>query len=187
MLITVNCVGCAKELTRQRERNDATCEQCGLRKIRENYYKNREKRIAQVRKYREENKAKIAEERKIAYQLNKAVTLKRVKEYYVKNRLSILKKSVDYRKLNAEAILVKNRNRKNLLRSLGKTSDITNGYLREILDKTKKCPLCKKQLTNRTEKHIDHIVPIGVGGLHMKANIRVICRTCNLTRPKNGN
>ena len=30
------------------------------------------------------------------------------------------------------------------------------------------------------------IKPVGIGGEHKKSNIRVICRRCNLTRPKDG-
>jgi hypothetical protein len=35
-------------------------------------------------------------------------------------------------------------------------------------------------------KHIDHIIPITIGGTHTHGNVRVICATCNLTRPNDG-
>lgn len=33
---------------------------------------------------------------------------------------------------------------------------------------------------------IDHIIPLNIGGTDIRENVRVICRTCNLTRPKDG-
>jgi 5-methylcytosine-specific restriction endonuclease McrA len=42
----------------------------------------------------------------------------------------------------------------------------------------------KPQLPN--SKELDHIVPLGVGGTHTVGNVRIICRDCNLRRPKDG-
>jgi hypothetical protein len=35
-------------------------------------------------------------------------------------------------------------------------------------------------------KELDHILPRGVGGTHTHGNVRIICRSCNLKRPKDG-
>jgi len=35
-------------------------------------------------------------------------------------------------------------------------------------------------------KHVDHIKPLCIGGLHTRDNVRVICQDCNLRRPRNG-
>jgi 5-methylcytosine-specific restriction endonuclease McrA len=35
-------------------------------------------------------------------------------------------------------------------------------------------------------KHLDHIIPVVMGGTHTMGNVRIICRTCNLSRPKDG-
>lgn len=52
------------------------------------------------------------------------------------------------------------------------------------------CPLCKVRLTAKpglpNSKHLDHIIPIAAGGTHTHGNVRIICRTCNLGRPKDG-
>lgn len=51
------------------------------------------------------------------------------------------------------------------------------------------CPLCEKRMTDDRgplQKQLDHIVPIGIGGTHTVGNVRVICRSCNLSRPKDG-
>lgn len=35
-------------------------------------------------------------------------------------------------------------------------------------------------------KQLDHILPLNIGGTHTVGNVRIICRTCNLARPKDG-
>ncbi len=105
------------------------------------------------------------------------------KEKYKEVRLEKIKYAKIYRIANGDKIKARNRNRKNLMRSLSKNTDITNNYLIQLLNKSKNCPLCSKLML---EKHIDHIIPIGVGGKHRKNNIRIVCKSCNLSRPKDG-
>lgn len=54
----------------------------------------------------------------------------------------------------------------------------------------KRCAICdcglSTDLGKPNSKHLDHIVPINVGGLHVRENVRVVCRTCNLRRPLDG-
>lgn len=56
--------------------------------------------------------------------------------------------------------------------------------------RARKCPLCGIGLTGKrnlpNSKHLDHIVPIAVGGTHTHGNVRIICASCNLRRPKSG-
>lgn len=56
--------------------------------------------------------------------------------------------------------------------------------------KAKRCPLCEVRLVNEpylpASKELDHIVPLNVGGTHTLGNVRIICRTCNIGRPKDG-
>ncbi len=154
----------------------------------ESYYtRNREKVILRVKEYRKNNKEIIKLKKRLAYLSRRQLVIEKVKGYYVKNREKVLAQKTEYRRKNKAKILVKNRNRKSLLRSASKGSDVTNIYLEKILNETKSCPKCGKEMPTRTEKHIDHIKPVSVGGLHVKSNIRVICKKCNLSRPKNGN
>ncbi|WP_176737962.1 HNH endonuclease [Micromonospora inyonensis] len=56
--------------------------------------------------------------------------------------------------------------------------------------KARRCPLCAVRMTDQpylpASKELDHIVPLGVGGTHTIGNVRIICRACNLKRPKDG-
>ena len=157
-----------------------------LKKIKENYYINRKEKILKVREYRQKNKDLIKVKKRIAYLKNREVILKNVKDYYSKNKDKILLASAVYRKNNLEKIRIKNKNRESLVRTLSRQTDINNDYLRDLIKDTKNCPLCGIEIIGKGEKHIDHIKPIGVGGEHKKENIRIICRKCNLSRPKDG-
>lgn len=67
-------------------------------------------------------------------------------------------------------------------------TDITWEWLAELRFDTKICPLCSCiMVRNGREAHgktLDHIVPINIGGLHTKDNVRFICKRCNLGRSK---
>ncbi|MEV6737890.1 HNH endonuclease signature motif containing protein [Streptomyces sp. NPDC051104] len=69
-------------------------------------------------------------------------------------------------------------------------TDITAEYERSLRKRTGRCLLCSVVLSDEqglpTSKHLDHIIPIAIGGTHTIGNVRIICRTCNLSRPKDG-
>lgn len=82
------------------------------------------------------------------------------------------------------------RHKRKLRRSVTRWTDITPAQEATMYRRTRKCKLCSCWMTNRhgrpNSKHLDHIVPLGVGGTHTHGNVRIICRTCNLRRPKDG-
>lgn len=69
-------------------------------------------------------------------------------------------------------------------------SDITAEQELAMRRKARKCPMCGTSLTSKpglpNSKHLDHIIPICVGGTHTHGNVRIVCASCNLTRPKDG-
>lgn len=77
-----------------------------------------------------------------------------------------------------------------LRRAVLRVTDITAEYERSLRRNARICPLCHTELTDDprrpNSKQLDHIIPIVMGGTHTMANVRIICRTCNLTRPKDG-
>lgn len=52
------------------------------------------------------------------------------------------------------------------------------------------CPLCGVEMSGRhpepTQRVLDHIIPLAAGGMHVRENVRVICRACNGARPHDG-
>lgn len=69
-------------------------------------------------------------------------------------------------------------------------SDITAAEELALRRKARKCPECGVYMTGKpgkpNSKHLDHIVPLNAGGTHTHGNVRIVCRTCNLGRPKDG-
>lgn len=80
------------------------------------------------------------------------------------------------------------RNRDHVRRSA--VSDITAAQELSMRSVARKCPLCGVRLTDTpnlpNSKHLDHILPIGVGGTHTHGNVRIICLACNVRRPRDG-
>lgn len=81
------------------------------------------------------------------------------------------------------------RHRDHVRRTRRQAGDLTVADVSRLLAAQRKCPLCSCWMTVRRgprQRQLDHIVPIAAGGTHTRANVRVICRTCNLARPWDG-
>lgn len=68
-------------------------------------------------------------------------------------------------------------------------SDLTRADVAHLVASASVCPCCGVRMVGEpgpAQKQLDHIIPLNVGGTHTLANVRVICRTCNLRRPKDG-
>lgn len=66
-----------------------------------------------------------------------------------------------------------------------KWADRRAGQLLLIAADENPCPLCGLPIFAPLA-HIDHIIPFGIGGVDDLSNLRVICRDCNLGRPRDG-
>lgn len=71
-----------------------------------------------------------------------------------------------------------------------KRSDFSAEAERQLRAKAKRCPLCAVRLLGQpylpASKELDHMVPLNIGGTHTIGNVRIICRSCNVRRPKDG-
>lgn len=87
-----NCKGCGKELEWYRGRPKEWCAKClyvdTLRRGKEYYNKNKQKRLDYRRKYSKENKEEIARKQRIRYTLPEEREKRRVimKRYYIKRK-----------------------------------------------------------------------------------------------------
>lgn len=153
-------------------------------------YKKSDKYKEYVKKYNKEYRAKNA--LKIKQQNNK---------YWKFNRKVLIEKT-KLRRLTSERIelekkyrqsdigkAVKN-NYKHRRRAKEKITDITNIWLGDLKKNSDFCLLCNCKMNvikyHPQSKHLDHIIPLNIGGTHTMDNVRYICRKCNLSRPKDG-
>ena len=67
-----------------------------------------------------------------------------------------------------------------------KSGNISTKYLLELKSNTTHCEICGRKFKADDIKHLDHIIPLNIGGLHIKSNVRYVHAKCNLQRPKNG-
>ncbi|WP_083747307.1 HNH endonuclease [Teichococcus deserti] len=55
---------------------------------------------------------------------------------------------------------------------------LTKDVIRQIFGAAKDCPYCLARL-HWSDKTLDHIIPLKLGGIHGVSNVLVCCRTCN--------
>lgn len=67
---------------------------------------------------------------------------------------------------------------------------VTASFEQALRVRARRCPMCAVLMTSYpflpNSKELDHIVPLNTGGTHTVGNVRIICRSCNLARPKDG-
>ena len=64
-------------------------------------------------------------------------------------------------------------------RKLGQLGSVSPGIKSKLRESQgDKCLYCKKSL-GRGKVHLDHVMPLALGGLHDDANLQVICSRCN--------
>jgi 5-methylcytosine-specific restriction endonuclease McrA len=97
-----------------------------------------------------------------------------VKRYYYKNPQKEADRRRKYRKLNPWLQKATNANRRARLRGAGRyTAQDVQSLL--VLQK-RQCVVCRIRLT---KFHVDHIIPLALGGRNERDNLQLLCPTCN--------
>lgn len=152
-----------------KDRRQSHCKICNNEASSNYYMINKDKIDTRVNQYNKDN----AEKRKV-YRLNNRGKIREYERQYFHTERG---KQVKY-------------NCKNKRRAMQDLSDVDISWLLRIKNSANICPLCSVEMNeiryDKRSKHIDHIIPINIGGLHMKDNVRFICQQCNLTRPRDG-
>lgn len=160
-----------------------------------NYEKNKDKILLQRKEYYERNKELRTAKMKEYYRENKEALALKKREYYEKNKERLRLKKREYREKNKEIIAAKksvynktikgkaiSANKYHRRKAQMKETDITTDWLVELRDKTLTCPYCNEVYSNDMILHLDHIVPLSKGGIHIKDNVIYCCCKCNLRK-----
>ena len=150
------------------------CKECERKQVKENYKKRQDE--GRVKEYYDENREAI---------------LERGKQYYREHREHLLALNKKYRTEHPEVHARSTEKRKKLLAAqkgrpftreqiIRRDSQLIDGKLVPI------CQVCMLPVTEYKELQIDHIVPVGEGGLDCYTNVRVCHRECNIQRPLDG-
>lgn len=193
-----SCKECMKEY--QQLNRDKTKEyekeyrQLNKDKIKEQRKEHRQLNNSKIKEYMEEyyrtNKVELKERAKKYGQLNKD----RVKEYQQSNKIEIKKRMKEYSQTEAGRL---SSYRRSMKRRSYKHKVVFKPHERkQILDRDNwTCQCCGIKVHDESTDdwntpkkcHIDHIIPISKGGDSTPKNLRVLCRTCNLTKSNKEN
>lgn len=163
------------------------------------FYKNTSKKsglmdecIPCYKKYKSEhyqrNKEYIKNRSLEYYYNNREQVLQTVTNYYYNNKIEVTKKIKAYRKTEKWKIVNTAGQSKRLKRINGTDNgSITTNSLVLLLHKQDgECAMCQKllDLTEKFSVHLDHIIPLCIGGEHKIENVQWTCAKCNLGKKK---
>jgi 5-methylcytosine-specific restriction endonuclease McrA len=154
---------------------------------------NKDKITEYKKKYNQENVEKIKEYQqeyhKTYQETNKEKGLQRSKEHYQKNKEKYAERSKKYCQTErGKSVSYRSRLKR---RSYKHKVIFTPIERKQILDRDNwECKNCGIKVHDRRtgewntpdKAHIDHVVPISKGGNSEPKNLRVLCRTCNLSK-----
>ena len=186
----------------------ATCKECQYKKQKAYREANKEKIETYQKEYGEKNKEKLSKYIKEYYTNNDDEIKERSRKYHTKNKESIKQrrkvyydknssifsdKNKEYRTIFSEKIkkhlktpssrlsqrIARNKRKSQIVSSNDNT--ITKHSLNELLIKqNNKCYYCK--CTLKSDKHLDHYIPLSKGGVNSINNVVWSCPSCNLSK-----
>lgn len=182
------CVKCNKEFERK------SCEHCAREKTRAWKLANPERAKESAAAWRNANKDKVAEynarykaehgeelaSKMRDYKLvNPGAIKKACALYYASHKEKINSYSKQYRASNPHLTRVYNQNRRSRLAEDG--GRLSSGLAEKLFKLQKgKCACCGESLGD--DYHLDHIMPIALGGSNTNDNIQLLRASCNLQK-----
>jgi len=100
-------------------------------------------------------------------------------EWYKKNSEASKSRNKKWYKTDIGKIFLKNK--RHSRRTKTKQGDVTTTQLLHLEQNAKVCYWCNVSIKNKVV-HIDHYVPLSVGGEHTISNLVVSCSKCNLKK-----
>lgn len=140
---------------------------------------------AWMRAWRERNPEKNKATRRVWYEKNAERVRAKGRSYrrawYAKNQLKAKASVAEYRRLNRDSVRAALRNNK--ARRKGAEGRHTKHDIAALMKTQRsRCahPWCKRSL--KAAYHIDHVMPIALGGSNDRFNLQLLCPTCNLRK-----
>lgn len=160
------------------------CNEC--KAIEDKKYKdaNKEKVKALCDAWRGRNSERSKKTRKNWYESNKnSPSFKAaVKKWREANQERIRAINRGWAERNSDKVKV-NSNNQRARRSKQKSGmKLSKDIIPRLMELQKcRCPICKVSL-KRVKTHLDHIMPLALGGLNVDSNVQLLCRECNLSK-----
>jgi 5-methylcytosine-specific restriction endonuclease McrA len=159
-----------------------------IRNKRKHYEENKDAVIAAAKNWKQNNPVAVKESVAKYQAKHKDEILKRSRDRYTNNRDSLLEYHRQYRERNSEVIRlrVKRSQQKNPLRlriakyvrrARENTGVVTTTRVKDlIIEQLGRCNYCRHELV---DFHVDHIIPLALGGINDDSNIQLLCPKCN--------
>lgn len=144
------------------------------------YHSNKENISVQTKSYRDKNKEKILEGKRLYRQNNRDKISAAEKEYYEKNKEYVSQRQRLYALNNPHVqanVHAKRRSR------IGNDKLSSGVFTKLFVNQLGFCNGCHTDLSgNRKSVHIDHIMPLALGGRNIDENVQLLCARCNQTK-----
>lgn len=129
--------------------------------------------------YREANAAEIKAKRAARYAANKEKANARSQAYYAQNKDKAKEAQRKWRDENQERLKVIRSNRDERVKASG--GKLTPGLVDRLLMAQRwKCACCGASL--KAGYHLDHVMPLALGGEHADHNMQLLAPLCNLRK-----
>ena len=132
------------------------------------------------RNYVINNREKVRQSKRRYYEENKERLLKISKEHRSKNKDRYTEMEKKWRAENKELVRTMNRNRKARIKN-AEGRHTKNDIEKIFLLQKGRCAGCGLKLS-KSKYHVDHIVPLILGGSNWPSNLQVMCQHCNTSK-----
>lgn len=135
------------------------------------------------RDYHKENAEIISDSMRKYYKANLDSISQHKRGYYKANIDSFAMRGREYHKANPDNSTMRARNRRARL-ACAEGSHSVSDVLAIFNHQLGMCASCKNKLfkTGSKKYHVDHVMPLALGGSNWPANLQCLCPSCNLSK-----
>jgi len=147
--------------------------------VRRWHKENPEKKKATQKIWNEKNKDRLRSVQSAWIKANPQSRKRSLRKWYEKNKESVKAANGKWKKENIDKRRIQDQNRK--ARKRNQLTRLSRGLVKRLLElQNGKCACCGVPLGGKF--HLDHIMPLALGGKHEDKNMQLLTSKCNLSK-----